>query len=148
MRYQTVVVGTDGSETALKAVQTAADLAAAMQISLDVVVAFHPIPAREQAWITPGLGDTRFRVTGTEHAQEVLDAAVTAARETGAPTVGGQLVEGDAVGALLSVAENRAPALLVVGNRGMNRLSGRLLGSVPSDVAFRARCDVLIVHTT
>jgi nucleotide-binding universal stress UspA family protein len=30
----------------------------------------------------------------------------------------------------------------------MNRLSGRLLGSVPSDVAFRARCDVLIVHTT
>ena len=148
MRYQTVVVGTDGSETALKAVQTAADLAAAMQISLDVVVAFHPLPAREQAWITPGLGDTRFRVTGTEHAQEVLDAAVTAARETGAPTVDGQLVEGDAVGALLSVAENRSPALLVVGNRGMNRLSGRLLGSVPSDVAFRARCDVLIVHTT
>jgi nucleotide-binding universal stress UspA family protein len=148
MRYQTVVVGTDGSETALKAVQTAADLAAAMQVSLDVVVAFHPIPAREQAWITPGLGDTRFRVTGTEHAQDVLDAAVTAARETGAPSVDGELVEGNAVGALLSVAENRSPALLVVGNRGMNRLSGRLLGSLPSDIAFRARCDVLIVHTT
>ena len=148
MRYQTVVVGTDGSETALKAVQTAADVAAAMQVPLDVVVAYHPIPAREQAWLTPGLGDTRFRVTGTDHAQEVLDAAVTAAQETGAASVDGQLVEGDAVGALLSVAEDRSPALLVVGNRGMNRLSGRLLGSVPSDVAFRARCDVLIVHTT
>jgi nucleotide-binding universal stress UspA family protein len=148
MRYQTVVVGTDGSETALKAVETAADIAAAMQVPLDVVVAYHPIPAREQAWITTGLGDTRFRVTGTEHAQQVLDGAVSAARDAGAPSVDGQLVEGDAVGALLSVTENRSPALLVVGNRGMNRLSGRLLGSVPSDVAFRARCDVLIVHTT
>jgi nucleotide-binding universal stress UspA family protein len=148
MRYQTVVVGTDGSETALTAVQTAADLAAAMQVPLTVVVAYHPIPAREQAWITPGLGDTRFRVTGTEHAQEALDAAVAAARDAGTPAVAGQLVEGDAVGALLSVAESHSPALLVVGNRGMNRLSGRLLGSVPSDVAFRARCDILIVHTT
>ena len=147
MRYQTVVVGTDGSETALKAVQAAADVAAAMQVPLTVVVAYHPIPAREQASITAGLGDTRFRVTGTEHAQEALDTAVTAARDAGATAVDGQLVEGDAVGALLAVAENRAPALLAVGNRGMNRLSGRLLGSVPSDVAFRARCDVLIVHT-
>ena len=148
MRYQTVVVGTDGSETALKAVQAAADVAAAMQVPLTVVVAYHPIAAREQAWITTGLGDTRFRVTGTEHAQEALDTAVTAATDAGAPAVNGQLVEGDAVGALMSVAENCAPALLAVGNRGMNRLSGRLLGSVPSDIAFRARCDVLIVHTT
>jgi nucleotide-binding universal stress UspA family protein len=148
MRYQTVVVGTDGSETALKAVQTAADIAHAMQVQLIVVCAYHPMPAREQARITPGLGDTRFRVTGTEAARAVLDASVASARAAGTPTVEGQLVEGDAVGALLSVAESRAPALLVVGNRGMNRLSGRLLGSVPSDVAFRARCDVLIVHTT
>jgi nucleotide-binding universal stress UspA family protein len=38
--------------------------------------------------------------------------------------------------------------LLVVGNRGLNTLSGRLLGSVPSDAARRAGVDVLIVHTT
>jgi nucleotide-binding universal stress UspA family protein len=38
--------------------------------------------------------------------------------------------------------------LLVVGNRGLNTLSGRLLGSVPSDVARRAGIDVLIAHTT
>jgi len=34
-----------------------------------------------------------------------------------------------------------------VGNRGINTLSGRLLGSVPSDVSQRASCDVLIAHT-
>jgi nucleotide-binding universal stress UspA family protein len=106
------------------------------------------MPARDQARFTAGLDDTRFRVTGKEAAQEALDAALAAAREAGASSAEGQLVEGDAVEALLSVADDRSPALIVVGNRGMNRLSRRLLGSVPSDVAYRARCDVLIVHTT
>ncbi|PWD40958.1 universal stress protein, partial [Gordonia paraffinivorans] len=38
--------------------------------------------------------------------------------------------------------------LLVVGNRGLNSIAGRLLGSVPADVARKSSCDVLIVHTT
>ena len=38
--------------------------------------------------------------------------------------------------------------LLVVGNRGLNSIAGRLLGSVPADVARKSACDVLIVHTT
>ena len=37
--------------------------------------------------------------------------------------------------------------LLVVGNRGINSLTGRLLGSVPADVARQSDCDVMIVHT-
>ena len=71
-----------------------------------------------------------------------------AIRPAGASSPEGTLVTGDAVEALLSEADSRSPALIVVGNRGMNRLSRRLLGSVPSDVAYRATCDVMIVHTT
>jgi nucleotide-binding universal stress UspA family protein len=37
---------------------------------------------------------------------------------------------------------------VVVGNRGLNSLAGRLLGSVPANISHRATCDVLIVHTT
>jgi nucleotide-binding universal stress UspA family protein len=129
MRYRTVLVGTDGSETSLQAVATAADLAGGMSAQLLVVCAYH-------------------RVTGAEAAQSALDAALDAARAAGASSPEGKLVPGDAVEALLSEAEGNAPALIVVGNRGMNRLSRRLLGSVPSDVAYRASCDVLIVHTT
>ena len=44
------------------------------------------------------------------------------------------------------VNENHAD-LLVVGNRGINSLTGRLLGSVPADVARQSECDVMIVHT-
>ena len=148
MRYETVLVGTDGSDTSLEAVAAAADLAGATAARLLVACAYHPMPARDQARFTVGLDDTRFRVTGQEAAQQALDAALDAARAAGASSPEGQLVEGDAVEALLSVADSRSPALIVVGNRGMNRLSRRLLGSVPSDVAYRARCDVLIVHTT
>jgi len=148
MRYGTVIVGTDGSDTSLRAVETAADVAGSMATDLLVVCAYHPLPAREQARITSGLDDTRFRVTGTESAQSALDAAVATARKSGASSAQGELVQGDAVEALLSVSESHAPALIVVGNRGMNRLSRRLLGSVPSDVAYRAQCDVLIVRTT
>ncbi|MGG7614308.1 universal stress protein, partial [Streptomyces sp. ZG43] len=35
-----------------------------------------------------------------------------------------------------------------VGNRGLRSLAGRLLGSVPADIARKAPVDVLIVHTT
>jgi len=57
------------------------------------------------------------------------------------------LVKGDPGQALLTTAKENAAGLIVVGNRGINTLSGRLLGSVPSDVSQRAPCDVLIAHT-
>jgi nucleotide-binding universal stress UspA family protein len=57
-------------------------------------------------------------------------------------------VEGNPVDVLRAAAEERQADLIVVGNRGLNSLSGRILGSVPSDVARRSGIDVLIVHTT
>jgi nucleotide-binding universal stress UspA family protein len=147
MAYSTVLVGVDGSESSLRAVDRAAEIAAARDATLIAVCGYHPMTAREQAMITAALGDTRFRVTGTEAAEEAVTTAVLRAGRRGAPRVEGRPVTGDAVEALLSVAAERDADLIVVGNRGMNTLSGRLLGSVPSDVSLRAPCDVLIVHT-
>jgi nucleotide-binding universal stress UspA family protein len=56
--------------------------------------------------------------------------------------------EGDAVDVLARVARERAADLVVVGNRGLNSLAGRILGSVPANLSHRSPCDVLIVHTT
>ena len=50
--------------------------------------------------------------------------------------------------ALLQLVVDVKADLLVVGNKGLNTLSGRLLGSVPADAARKAAVDVLIVHTT
>ena len=57
-------------------------------------------------------------------------------------------MEGGPVDVLHQVAEDRKADLIVVGNRGMNSLHGRILGSVPSGVARHSGVDVLIVHTT
>lgn len=57
-------------------------------------------------------------------------------------------VEGDPVPNLLKAARKRGAGLIVVGNRGLNTLTGRILGSVPAEVARKADVDVLIVHTT
>jgi nucleotide-binding universal stress UspA family protein len=147
MSYSTVAVGTDGSDSSLQAVERAADLARRNAAALIVVCAYHPMTAREQALITTGLGDTKMRLTGTTAAEEALASAVERARASGHQEVEGALVVGDAVEALLSMTRQRSVDLIVVGNRGINTLSGRLLGSVPSDVSQRAPCDVLIVHT-
>jgi nucleotide-binding universal stress UspA family protein len=148
MSYATIAVGTDGSESSLRAVERAAELAAAPDASLVVVCAYHPMTAREQAVVTPAVGDARFRVTGTDAATEALQAGADHARASGASRVDSRLVEGDAVEAMLSLCTELSIELVVVGNRGINTLSGRLLGSVASDLSQRAPCDVLIVHTT
>ena len=49
--------------------------------------------------------------------------------------------------ALMSIVNETNADLLIVGNRGINSLTGRLLGSVPADVARQSDCDVMIVHT-
>ena len=56
-------------------------------------------------------------------------------------------VVGAPVDALVDLVEETGADLLVVGNVGLNTIAGRLLGSVPANVARRSKCDVLIVHT-
>jgi nucleotide-binding universal stress UspA family protein len=51
------------------------------------------------------------------------------------------------VDVLLRVAGTVKANLIVVGNRGLNSLAGRLLGSVPANISHRATCDVLIAYT-
>ena len=149
MRYRTLLAGTDGSESSLKATDRAGEIAARDGARLIVVCAYHPLTAREQSILAATLGPTSlYQVAGREAAETVLAAAQERARAAGSAEVDGRLVEGDPGQALLSVAAETAADLIVVGNRGINTLSGRLLGSVPSDVSQRAPCDVLIVHTT
>ena len=149
MRYSRIIVGTDGSESALRAVEQAAEIAAALSARLIVVCAYHPLTAKEQSILAAAVGPTSmYQVAGTEAAKEALAAARQRAVDAGSADVTATLVKGDPGQALLTVAEDQAADLIVVGNRGINTLSGRLLGSVPSDVSQRAPCDVLIVHTT
>jgi nucleotide-binding universal stress UspA family protein len=149
MGYAMVVVGTDGSDAALAAVNRAAALAAADSALLVVVCVADPESA-PAAVASAEYGEPRSdqQVPDLGTAAVALLTATEHAERAGAPGVSTVLVEGDPAQGLLGVARGRGADCIVVGSRGINSLSGRLLGSVPADAAYRSPCDVLIVHAT
>jgi nucleotide-binding universal stress UspA family protein len=146
--YRKVLVGTDGSDSSFRAVDAAGRVAAESGATLILVCAYQPMPDRERARAGDQLGDLAYKVEGSTPADDVLRTARERAFAAGATDVEEVAVAGDAVDTLLKLAGERDVDLLVVGNRGLNSLAGRLLGSVPANLSHRARCDVLIVHTT
>ncbi|MEU4833400.1 universal stress protein [Streptosporangium sp. NPDC023615] len=146
--YGTILVGTDGSPSSFGAVSSAASLAAATGAVLVLACAYAPMRERERTAAADALGDLSYKVTGSTPADDALRAAREHAVAAGARTIELAAEEGDAVDVLVSLADRLGADLVVVGNRGLNSLAGRLLGSVPSAVSQRAGRDVLIVHTT
>ena len=104
--------------------------------------------AREVQDAGDALGDESYKVSGSTPAEDVLRDAADRAQVVGATKVETLAVEGDPVDVLAKTVQDRGVDLLVVGNRGLNSLAGRLLGSVPANISHKAACDVLIVHTT
>jgi nucleotide-binding universal stress UspA family protein len=148
--YRTVVVGTDGSESSLRAVARAGALAGACGATLVVACAYLPAEAddREVARAGDVLRDEAYQVMGSHPAEELVRTAADQARKAGAQDVRTLAVVGSPVETLLDVVRREQADLLVVGNRGLNSIKGRLLGSVPADATRRSEVDVLVVHTT
>ena len=146
--YTTVLCGTDGSESSYRAVDRAAAVARDAGATLLLACVFRPLSAREQQDAADSLGNEGYKVAGSHPAEEVLQDACDRAKKVGATQVETVAVEGDAVDELVKRAKDKGADLVVVGNRGLNSLAGRLLGSVPANISHRATCDVLIVHTT
>ena len=148
--YRTVVVGTDGSESSLRAVARAAALAGACGATLVIACAYLPSEQddRELAQAQDVLRDEAYQVVGSHPAEETVRSASERARKAGAGEVRTLAVMGSPVETLLDVVSKEKADLLVVGNRGLAGIKGRLLGSVPADATRRSQCDVLVVHTT
>jgi nucleotide-binding universal stress UspA family protein len=144
-----VIVGTDGSDTANKAVDAAASLAAANDARLTIVSAFVPVSgSRVRAERRQAPSDVEFAVNPREDVEALLDAATARARELGVERVRTAAREGDPADAIIGVAEELHCDLLVVGNRGMSGSKRFLLSSVPDKISHHAPCSVLIVRTS
>lgn len=141
--YSKIVVGTDGSKSSLLAVERAARIAAAFDATLIIGCAYYE--SKEDASET--LRQDSVTILGDDPARENLDKAADAARAVGATSIETEVRTGTPVEALMAIVNDHQADLLVVGNRGINSLTGRLLSSVPADVARQSDCDVMIVHT-
>jgi nucleotide-binding universal stress UspA family protein len=94
------------------------------------------------------LRDEAYQVVGAHPAEDKVRTAAEKASAAGAKKVKTLAVLGSPVETLLDVVRKEDADLLVVGNKGLNGIKGRLLGSVPADATRRSGVDVLVVHTT
>jgi nucleotide-binding universal stress UspA family protein len=139
-----IVVGTDGSETAQRAVAEAVRLAKALDGELHVVTAYKALRGAKISGAPEGAAKVWAPLPDSQ-AQAILDEAVSHVRVAGVK-VEPHLVEREPADALLEVADQVGAGMIVVGNRGMAG-PRRVLGSVPNRVSHAARCSVLIVST-
>jgi nucleotide-binding universal stress UspA family protein len=147
--YRSIVVGTDGSDTAKEAVRQAAELAAAIGAGILLVSAYEPVPeSRLRHERTDVPEDVSWMVNPREDVQGVLDEEAEQMRAAGVTEVETFAREGDPADAILDVAEEMQADLIVVGNKGMTGARRFLLGSVPNKVSHHAPCNVMIVRTT
>jgi nucleotide-binding universal stress UspA family protein len=141
----TVAVGTDGSETAGRAVDAAIDLAERFGATLVVLGAYTRQPGSGMPRVSSGPPpDLEWASNEAEHLERVLAGAEELVTERGVPCTSA-MAEGDPAEVLVNLAERHRADVLVVGNKGMHR---RVLGSVPNTVTHKATCSVLIVKTT
>jgi nucleotide-binding universal stress UspA family protein len=148
--YQTIVVGTDGSDSSMLAVERAAAIAADHCAKLIVATAHTPVREEKGRYAIPPGSDhgQDYRLVGEAPYYAILQDARERAHNVGATNVEEKPVVGAPINALVELAEEVHADLLVVGNVGLSSVAGRLLGSVPSAVSRRAKTDVLIVHTS
>ena len=146
--FKSIVVGTDGSETATQAVHQAVDLAKQISAKLELVSAYEPVSdqrLREERTDVPD--DLQWMVNPREDVDATLSEAADLIREAGVD-VETFAREGDPADAILDVAEERDADLIVVGNKGMTGARRFLLGSVPNKVSHHAPSSVMIIRTT
>jgi nucleotide-binding universal stress UspA family protein len=135
-----LVVGVDGSEPSLRAVDWATDEAALHGVPLRLVYA-SLWERYEGAALAEGLDRSPEQVM----ADNVVEAAAQRAhRRAPEVKVTTDVLPDDAVSVLLN--EAHTAAALVVGSRGRSGLAELLLGSVSLTVAGRAACPVIVLR--
>ena len=142
---QTIAVGTDGSDTAQRAVDFALDMAERYGAKLVVASAYRPVSesrlSKEQAAAPQ---EIQWSINPSEDVDATLRAVEEQAKERGL-RYASEARTGDPADVLVGIAEDQGADVIVVGNKGMQR---RVLGSVPNSVSHKAPCSVLIVKTT
>lgn len=161
--YSKILVGTDGSPTAMRAVDAAAQLSKALGITPTIVCAYQPPTEAELKSLRADPNDVisqwsageaqrgtpeefRWRIAGASQAEDVLERAEDHAGNVGV-SADVRAVEGAPADTLLDIAEDEGFDLIVVGSVGMTGARRFMLGNVPHRISHHAPTDVLILRT-
>jgi len=146
--FHTVVVGTDGSDTAAEAVRQATAVALTNGARLHIVTAYGARPGWDRDRSLVAMPDElRWMASPGEAAERIARQAAATAEEEGVEAEY-HSQPGDPAHVILEVAHEVDADLVVVGNKGMQGTKRLLTRSVPNRVSHHAASNVLIVHTT
>ncbi|HSK24141.1 MAG TPA: universal stress protein [Egicoccus sp.] len=144
--YRHVLVGTDGSKTAGRAVTAASRVAASLGVPLVIVTAWQrhlddPPPLSEESRYPGGNAASQE----SHWAIDVTSDAAAVARTAGVEDVRQLQPIGSPADALLEVAGRYPEGLLVVGTAGLGDAGERLVGNVPHQLTHHSPLDLLLV---
>ena len=170
-----IVVATDGSHDARKAVEVAADIAAAMGARLIIAHVLmhhrppeelermarveHMLPAVAGHGVSPANNVPGSMIEVFEDIDRTADAervvavigdqilrlAESDAKARGAKDVATEILSGDYAESIAEFAKKEGAEMIVVGTRGLGTIKGILLGSVSRKLSHVAECSVLTV---
>ena len=145
MKIETILVATDFSDTAKKAMDTAVDMARHFEAQLVILHAYNveiPIasPMMTGGYILP---DGFFEEIGKQ-ARLQVEAAAKEITDKGVAAVGVAIDEPAAL-AIVDEAKRRNADMIVMGTRGLTGLKHMALGSIADKVVRTAPCPVLTV---
>lgn len=161
--YDSILIGTDGSPTATRAVEMASKLATSVGIKPTIVCVYTPPTEQElkrmaspqdpvEQW-RAGRGERdvpdefRWRIAGATQAEDILDRAAEHSSAQGADAEV-RAVEGHPAETLIAIAEDESFDLIAIGSVGMSGPKRFMLGNVPHRISHHAPTDILILHTS
>ena len=143
--YQHILLPTDGSETALRAVRQGAALAARLGARVTVMTALEPFPAGIMA-SSYRPGEAPQDAPGLEAAQARLAQAEAVVREAGLQPQSLLLRQGPVYRAILDAAQQSGADLIVMGTHGMGLMERLFLGSQTQRVLAHTQIPVLTLR--
>ena len=144
--FKTIVVGTDGSSNAEKAVRAAAAIARDEGSKLHVVTGARPMTPEQLYELKRSLPDEFWPQLHADYfSEERLTAAEGICNAFGVQAIT-HTHSSSGADAVLDVAESHDADLIVVGSRGEGTAKRLLHGSVSTKVLHHAPCSVLVVR--
>jgi nucleotide-binding universal stress UspA family protein len=145
---KSILVPTDGSSHAKKAIDYASDLAVKYNATLHLlhVITESKIPEGLDEYIkVEGIKDPTERVLLEKVGDAILEAGQNLAKEKGVKDVRPSVLIGDPAGRIIEFAKDNGVDAIIMGSRGLGGIKSLFLGSVSSKVCNLADCTCMTV---